>query len=105
MSHPATVALRALAHEAVVTEDGPHPLAELGTIAARCKRRRSHGPCHPRATSSGNHRYAAVNGGHPRGLLCWTLGTDLTAATARQCMACKRKADAEAQVLKGTGQR
>jgi hypothetical protein len=51
-SHPATVTLRALAHEAVVTEDGPHPLAELGTIAARCKRRRSHGPCHPRATSS-----------------------------------------------------
>jgi hypothetical protein len=37
-----------------------------------------------------NHRYAAVNGAHPRGPLCWTLGTDLTAATARHCMACKR---------------
>jgi hypothetical protein len=33
--HPLPRALRALAHEAVVTEDGPHPRAELGAVAAR----------------------------------------------------------------------
>jgi hypothetical protein len=31
-------ALRALAHEVVVTEDGPHPLGALGAAAATCER-------------------------------------------------------------------
>jgi hypothetical protein len=56
--------LRALAHEAVVTEDGPHPLAELGAIAATSERRRSRAPCHPRAISSGHQRYPADSHGH-----------------------------------------
>jgi hypothetical protein len=30
-------ALRALANDAVVAEDGPHRLAELGAVAARCE--------------------------------------------------------------------
>jgi hypothetical protein len=48
--------LWALAHETVVTEDGPHPLGELGAVAARCEHHRSRRPCHPRAISSGHER-------------------------------------------------
>jgi hypothetical protein len=58
--------------------------------AARCERRRSHRPCHPRATSSGHERYAAVNHGHSKqavglgsGALTWGRGG------GRNCMACK----------------
>ena len=39
-------ALRPLAHETVVTEDGPPPTAEPGAITNR-NHRRSHRPCHP----------------------------------------------------------
>jgi hypothetical protein len=54
---------RALAHEAVVTEDGPRPLRELGTVTLRCEPR-SRRPCHPRAVSSGHERSPAVSYGH-----------------------------------------
>jgi hypothetical protein len=57
-------ALRALAHEAVVTVDEPRPLAELGAVAARSEPSRSRRPCHPRAISSGHQRYVAVSHGH-----------------------------------------
>jgi hypothetical protein len=57
-------ALRALAHEAVVTEDGPHPAVELGAVAARCEPRRSRRPCHPRAIRSGHERYPTDSHGH-----------------------------------------
>ena|SRR5215218_2594382 len=56
-------ALQALAHEGVVTEDGPRPLRELGTVTFRCEPRRSRRPCHPPAISSSHERYAAVNQG------------------------------------------
>jgi hypothetical protein len=36
----------------------------LGAVVVRRERRRSRRPCHPRATSSGYERYAAVNHGH-----------------------------------------
>jgi hypothetical protein len=47
-----------------ITEDEPHPPDQLGAVAARCKHRRSRRPCHPRAISSGQWRYPAVNHGH-----------------------------------------
>ena len=56
--------LRALAHQAVVTEDRPRPLRELGTVTFGCEPRRSRRPCHPRAISSGHERYVADNHGH-----------------------------------------
>ena len=81
----------ALAHEAVVTEDGPRPPGQLGAVAARCEHRRSRRPCHPRAISSGHERYPAVNHGHSearaelgRASLTWGGGG------GRTCMACKR---------------
>ena len=83
-------ALRALAHEAVVTEDGPHPLAELGAVAARCEHRRSRRPCHPRAISSGHERYPADSHGHFEEAVA--LGTRLLTwggGGGRNCMACK----------------
>jgi hypothetical protein len=46
-----------------VTDDGPHPVAELGAVTARGSGRRSHRPCHTRATSSGHQRYAADSHG------------------------------------------
>jgi hypothetical protein len=36
-SHPLPRALRALAHKAADHPDGPHPLADLGAVAARCE--------------------------------------------------------------------
>jgi hypothetical protein len=39
------------------------PSGELGAIAARCKPRSSHRPCHPRAISSGHERSPAVTHG------------------------------------------
>ena len=38
--------------------------AGLGAVAASWEHRRSHLPCHPRATSTGHERYAAVSRGH-----------------------------------------
>jgi hypothetical protein len=57
-------ALRALAHDAVVAEVGPYPLAVLGAVAATFEERRSCRPCHPRATSSGHQRYPADSHGY-----------------------------------------
>jgi hypothetical protein len=83
-------AFRALANEAMVTEDGPRPLAELGAVAARRERRRSRRPCHLRAISSGHQRYVAVSHGSLEttvapgsGSLTWGGGE------GRNCMACK----------------
>jgi hypothetical protein len=77
-------------HEAVVTEDGPRPLRELGTVTFRWERRRSRRPCHPRAISSGHQRYAADSHGHSKttvalgaSSLTWHVGG------GRNCMACK----------------
>jgi len=64
-------ALGALAHEVVVTEDGPPLYAQLRTVTFRCEPRRSPRPCHLRAISSGHERYAAVNHGHSRRPLRW----------------------------------
>jgi hypothetical protein len=81
---------RALANEKWLTEDGPHPLAGLGAIAARWKPRRSCRPCHPRAISGGHQRYPADNHGHSQKTsgqgappLTWGRGE------GRNCMACK----------------
>jgi hypothetical protein len=68
---PAAVTPPGSCHQAVVTEDGPRPLRELGTVTFRCEPRRSRRPCHPRAISSGHERYAAVNQGHLRRPLRW----------------------------------
>jgi hypothetical protein len=54
----------ALANNSVASDDGPHPLGQLGAVAARWERRRSRRPCHPRAISSGHQRYPADNHGH-----------------------------------------
>jgi hypothetical protein len=62
-AHSAAASPPALAHKPVATDDGPHPRAELGAIAARWERRRSRRPCHSRATSSGHERYPADNHG------------------------------------------
>jgi len=43
---------------------GPHPTVMVGAVAARCERRRSRRPCHPRAISSGHERYPADSHGH-----------------------------------------
>jgi hypothetical protein len=83
-------ALRTLAHEAVVTEDEPHPRAGWGAIAARCEHRRSRLPCHSRAISSGHQRYPADTHGHSKAAV--GLGANsLTCGGggARNCMACK----------------
>jgi hypothetical protein len=61
---PAAAPPSRLAHEAVVAEYGSHPGVELRAVAARCEHRRSRRPCHPRAITSGNERYPAVNHGH-----------------------------------------
>jgi hypothetical protein len=55
--------IRGLAHETVVTEDGPYPLDELGAVASTCEVV-FHRPCHPRARSSGHERYQADSHGH-----------------------------------------
>jgi hypothetical protein len=55
---------RALAHEAVVTKDGPHPAVELRAVATRSEHRRSCWPCHSCAISSGHERYLADSHGH-----------------------------------------
>jgi hypothetical protein len=47
-----------------VTEDDPHPPAELGAVAVRWEHRRSRRPCHPRATGTGHERYPADSHGH-----------------------------------------
>ena len=57
--HPAAASPWALAHGAVVTEDGPHTPVQLGAVATTCERRRSRRPCHPRDISSGQQRYPA----------------------------------------------
>jgi hypothetical protein len=88
--HPLPQALRLLATIQMVTEDGPHTLAEVGAITARWERRRSCRPCHPRAISSGRQRYPADNHGQ------WDKAAELAARpltwepeAARNCMACK----------------
>ena len=44
-------------NEAVVPEDRPQPLGQLGAVAARWNHRRSRRSCHDRAISSGHERY------------------------------------------------
>jgi hypothetical protein len=61
---PAAASPPALAHEAAVTADGPHPPVQLGAVAATCEPRRSRRACHPRAISSGHGRYLADSHGH-----------------------------------------
>jgi hypothetical protein len=58
-------ALRALAHEAVVTEDGSHLLDELGTVAATL-RASSFSPAVPPACH--NERSPAVSSGQSRSM-------------------------------------
>jgi hypothetical protein len=56
-----------LAHEAVVTEDGPYPSGRAGEPSPPgANNHRSRRPCHPRAISSGHQRYAADNHGHSK---------------------------------------
>jgi hypothetical protein len=57
-------ALRAFAHEAVVTKGWASPSSRAGAVAARVERHRSRRPCHPRAISSGHQRYPADTHGH-----------------------------------------
>jgi hypothetical protein len=71
---PAAASPPALAHEAVVTGDGPHPPANPGAVAAKVQPRRSRRPCHPRATSSGHQRYPAVSHGHSETALALGAG-------------------------------
>ena len=42
------------------------PSSRAGAVAARCERRRSHWPCHPRAINSGHERYPTDNHGHSK---------------------------------------
>jgi hypothetical protein len=60
-----------LAHETVVTTDGPHPLGKLGAVALGWEHRRARQSCHPRAISSGHERYSADSHGHSRRPLRW----------------------------------
>jgi hypothetical protein len=62
--YPAATRSSGAANEAVITEDGPHPPAELGGVGASCEPRRSHRPCHLRAVRSGRERYVADSHGH-----------------------------------------
>jgi len=57
-------ALRALFHEAAGRGGRASSFRRAGAIATRFEHRRSHRPCHPRATSSGHGRYPADNHGH-----------------------------------------
>ena len=63
-AYQAAASPSALAHEAVVAGDGPHPLAELGAVAAGWERRGFRRLCHLHAIRSGQQRYPAVNHGH-----------------------------------------
>jgi hypothetical protein len=57
-------ALRALGHEAVVTEDGASPYGQGGANGASGYRGHPRRPCHPRATTGGQSWYRADNHGH-----------------------------------------
>jgi hypothetical protein len=79
-----------LAHETVVTEDGPYPLHELGAVASTCEVVVLVGRATPRAISSGHERYRADSHGHSER----ADGLGSTALTwggggGRNCMACK----------------
>jgi hypothetical protein len=83
--------LRRLANEWMLTEDGPHPTVRVEPTARPRTKRRSHRPCHPRATSSGHQRYLADSRGHSGRAVA--LGDPLLTCageTGRNCMACKR---------------
>jgi hypothetical protein len=69
VSPPAAASPPALGHDPAVTEDGPHPLAEVGAIAARCEHRRPRRPCHKRAIHSSPDRSRADNHGQNRNVL------------------------------------
>jgi hypothetical protein len=65
-------------------------MASQGPSPSRADHRRTRRPCHPRAISSGHHRYVADSHGHSawtvhqdRPLLTWRSGA------ARNCMACR----------------
>jgi hypothetical protein len=57
-------AASALANNALVVGDDPHPAPELGAVAVGCEYRSSRRPCHPRAISNGRERYPAVSHGN-----------------------------------------
>jgi hypothetical protein len=59
VSHPAAMRSPALPTRRWITEDGPHPPAELGGVGTRCEPRRSHRRGHPPAIKSGRERYVA----------------------------------------------
>jgi hypothetical protein len=59
VSHPAAMRPPALPTRLRITEDEPHPPAELGGVGTRCEPRRSHRWGHPRAIRSGRERYVA----------------------------------------------
>lgn len=52
VSHPAAMRPPALPTRRWITEDGPHPPAELGGVGSRCELRRSHRRGHPRASGA-----------------------------------------------------
>jgi hypothetical protein len=83
-------ALRALANEAVVTEDGPHPSGRAGAVAGTCERA-SFSPAVP--PTCHKQRSPAVCSGQPRSLGegRWAERTPLTwgGGGGRHCMACK----------------
>jgi hypothetical protein len=70
-------ALRTLGHEAVLTEDEPHPLADLEPSLPRGNVVVLADPCHSRAITSGHQRYAADSHGHSRTRLGWPHAADL----------------------------
>jgi hypothetical protein len=59
-------AVRALANEAVVTKDGPHPTVRVEPTARPGTRRHPRRPCHKRAIHSSPERSRADNHGQPR---------------------------------------
>jgi hypothetical protein len=82
-------ALWALAHEAVVTKDRPHPLAEREAVATGGASPFS--PAVPPACHK--QRSPAVSSGQPRslteGLCAWQASLTWGGGGGRNCMACK----------------
>jgi hypothetical protein len=66
-----------LANDTSVIRDGPHPPAELGAVAARCKHRHSRRPCHPHAIRSGSSGIPRTTTVTPRSRLRWVPASDL----------------------------